>query len=72
MIEFDNLSEQEQTKYLDKATELLLGLHYCSRVWEAWSVGTMTQYDFGNADEDDDIVWETAETLYNFVQQEKG
>jgi hypothetical protein len=69
---FDALNDRQQTVYLDKAAELLQDLHWCERVWEAWWVGTMTEADFIKADEDDNIVWDTAEQLYKFVQEMKN
>ncbi len=32
------------------------GLLCCDRVWEAWSVGTMTEEDFHNASYDDEVI----------------
>jgi hypothetical protein len=66
--DFDDLPEERQTVYLDKAAELLDDLWYCSRAWEAWHVGTMAQHDFYYAAEDDDIVYDTAKTLYDFKE----
>ncbi len=68
MPDFDDLPESEQTVYLDKAVELLGNLWYCDRVWEAWDVGTMTQNDFVVAAEDDDLVHDAAEALYEFKE----
>lgn len=31
-------------------------VYTCSRVWEAWSVGTMSEEDFAPAWEDDDLI----------------
>lgn len=35
----------------DKIAECLHGTYHCNRVWEAWHVGTMSQYDFEPVDE---------------------
>lgn len=35
----------------DIVREHLRGLYYCGRVWEAWSVGTMSEDDFSPAEE---------------------
>lgn len=48
-------------------TEILDDLLYCSRVWEAWEVGTMTQDDFGFAAEDEDIRSDVRSTLINLL-----
>lgn len=66
--DFDDLPEERQTFYHDKAAELLDDLWYCSRVWEAWHVGTMTQHDFHAAAEEDDIVADTARALYELKE----
>lgn len=66
--DFDDLPEAQQTFYHDKAAELLDDLWYCSRVWEAWQVGTMTAGDFRAAAEDDDIISDTARALYELKE----
>lgn len=68
---FEDLSEQQQGYFQDKATDLLSGLLWCQRVWEAWDKGTMTQNDFVCADEDDLVVYTTAVALYDLVQENK-
>ena len=52
----------------DVAVKILNGLYYCGRVWEAWSVGTMHEDDFGNADEDDAIVADASSAIKSFAQ----
>ncbi len=65
---FDDLPEAEQNKYYDKATELLEGLLWCERTWEAWGHGTMTKYDFIDAADDDNIIYDTAVRLHEIAQ----
>ena len=71
-FDFSSLSEQEQEVYFDLARELLADLLWCTRCWSAWSYGTMTQDDFRNAANDDDIVQDTASRLAEFCTQRKG
>ena len=40
----------------DRIRYFLDELYTCGRVWEAWSYGTMTEDDFTNCAEDEDIV----------------
>lgn len=61
---FDDLQESVKQIYIDMAEEILDDKLICTRVWEAWSVGTMTQDDFIEAKKDDDVVYKTAEELY--------
>jgi len=35
--------------------KILTGHYSCSRVWEAWQYGTMTQDDFSPLEEDENI-----------------
>lgn len=45
------------------AAEIPDDIYACSRVWEAWSYGTMRQDDFTPANEDWDMLAETADAL---------
>lgn len=57
-------------KYFDKAHDILerhSDLYCCTRVWEAWSVGTMTEDDFVPANNDTDIVADLAQELFAAV-----
>lgn len=66
MIEFSNQSETIQGKFIKKAESFLTSdLYFCTRVWEAWGVGTMSKGDFEPAEESEDFVFELAELLYN-------
>lgn len=55
----------------DKAREMIadivadnLGDTYCcTRVWEAWSVGTMSQSDFHPAADDEDVTFDMADAI---------
>lgn len=69
---FEDLSEERQGYFQDKATDLLSGLLWCQRVWEAWDKGTMDKHDFVDADEDDLVVYTTAVALYDLVQENKS
>jgi hypothetical protein len=65
LTEFEKLSQNEKNFWITQASELLTGLLVCTRVWEAWSVGTMSEDDFISADEDDDTIESMAVNLYN-------
>ncbi len=68
MIKFEDLPDEERQKYYDLVTDILGDSYYCSRVWEAWWVGTMTHEDFSLMAEDDCYVSEKAKMLYNQIQ----
>ena len=61
---WEELSYRTQEKYRDKARELTQDTLYCTRVWEAWSYGTMTENDFTDTHEDDDFIEDIAEAIY--------
>ena len=63
-VAWTDLDESDKEKYRAKVGELFFDLLWCSRVWEAWSVGTMGQDDFHHVLEDDEFVEEKAEALY--------
>ena len=65
-MKLDNQSETIQEKFIKKAESFLTNdLYFCTRVWDAWNVGTMSEEDFKSAKEDEDFVFELAELLYN-------
>ena len=67
MKTWEDLTEEDRKLYFDKAIEVLQDHYTCTRVWSAWSYGTMTQDDFRLAAEDDNIVSDTAKMLFDFV-----
>jgi hypothetical protein len=70
MIKFEELSDEEKEFYYQKASEFLNGreLLYCNRSWSAWSHGTMSENDFHPVDEDDNVIAELAEHIYDIVK----
>ncbi len=52
---------------MGKATDILAnaldGFYSCGRVWEGWSYGTMTQYDFTPAAEEEEWLEETVKDI---------
>jgi len=67
MKTWEELTGLERTPFEEKAEDILSGHWTCSRVWSAWSRGTMGRDDFHPTAEDDDIVADTASMLYDFV-----
>jgi hypothetical protein len=65
LTEFEGLSSNEKDFWISQASELLTGLLVCTRVWEAWGVGTMSEDDFISADQDYDTIESMAVNLYN-------
>ena len=66
MKTWEELTEEDRKPYFDKAVEVLQDHLTCTRVWSAWSYGTMSQDDFWLAAEDDNIVSDTAKMLIDF------
>lgn len=65
---FSYLSEKQKEIIIDTVAETLGDdVFVCTRVWSAWSHGTMNENDFDLAAEDDDIVHDIAEILYNKI-----
>lgn len=72
MTSFEQLSEKQQQKWIDIATNALNDTLICTRVWEAWGVGTMSKSDFIASTDDPDVVFERAAEIYNSVQAENA
>ena len=63
--EWEDLTDGEKQTFLDAAHSILRPLHYCSRMWVAWDMRTMSEQDFVPANEKQEILEETAWYLYN-------
>ncbi len=50
-----NGREMNRNKFNELLTEAFNGCYFCSRVWSAWSYGTMAQEDFCLFSEDEDF-----------------
>ena len=48
-----NTNAAMREKLIDLIAEHLSGTYHCTRVWEAWNVGTMSQDDFEDVGESD-------------------
>lgn len=70
MKTWEELSEDDRKPYFDKAVEVLQDHLTCTRVWSAWSYGTISQDDFRFAAEDTDIVSDTAKTLFDMFSSD--
>ena len=46
--------------------------YFCTRVWEAWQVNTMTQGDFQPVDEDDATLEDIAEEILKAIKEKQG
>ena len=53
----------ENHRLSDLAKDILQDHYACTRVWEAWSYGTMTQDDFVSCFDDVDIVTDTIASI---------
>ena len=65
--EWEKFPETKKQRFYDMASEVLQDFYSCTRVWEAWSYGTMSRDDFKLANEDDEILEDTARYLYEKV-----
>lgn len=70
MKKFVELSDSEKQFYYDKAVDFFNGkdLLYCTRVWNAWQYNSMSEDDFLNVEDDDDLIHELAEFIYDIVK----
>lgn len=68
MKAFEQLTSAEQQPWIDMAIAALDGTLVCSRVWSAWGYGTMSDADFTDSVDDDDLVLERAAGIYNAVK----
>lgn len=59
---------QREMVIRNRVIDKLEGIYTCMRVWSAWSYGTMTEEDFGNAGEDADVVDGFVEILGRDIQ----
>lgn len=50
------LPDEVREQVRDAVARALTGVYYCSRVWSAWSYGTMSEDDFAPAAEDDNVL----------------
>lgn len=57
------LSDSTKARIKDAIREQLRDALYCTRVWDAWSVGTMSEEDFVCLADIDDYVDDMAETV---------
>lgn len=69
--EFDALPEETKQKFYDVVSNTLDGFLWCNRVWEAWSIGTMSQDDFSPAGDDPDVIHEHAVAMYKLHKELK-
>ena len=51
-----SISEPVKDKLRDVLRNNLRGALFCTRVWDAWSVGTMSEDDFVDVTEIDDFI----------------
>jgi hypothetical protein len=50
------ISEPAKGRLRDALRNNLRGALFCTRVWDAWSVGTMSENDFVDVTEDDNFI----------------
>jgi hypothetical protein len=61
--------EQLENEVHQLVLDLLDGTLVCTRVWEAWGVGTMKQDDFSDAVDDPDFFFERRQMVLDFLEQ---
>ena len=59
--------EKIQDEIRDAALSILNDTYYCTRVWEAWQFGTMSEDDFVALDNYDEKINETIEIITNLI-----
>lgn len=61
---YEEALEMDQKPIRKALLENLVSAYWCYRVWEAWSYGTMTKYDFEEIGEGDDGFEDLVDDLY--------
>jgi hypothetical protein len=61
---WEDAADEDKVPFLEKAAELAGDSMFCTRVWSAWGVGTMSENDFVDAADDDDYVYEIAKAIW--------
>lgn len=56
-----SISDLHKNQVKDAIRDHLHDVYLCSRVWEAWSFGTMTADDFYHAADDEEFISEIAD-----------
>lgn len=73
---YEDAEEQGRFVDIEQVRKILVGYlngeHYCTRVWEAWNYGTMTEDDFEEIDVDEIIEAIKAEAALNKNLQPLG
>lgn len=59
------MSDKARETIADVIAENLGDVYCCTRVWESWQVGTMSQSDFHPAAEDEDVTFDMADAILN-------
>lgn len=72
MTKFDELPEAEQNKYCDFAAAILNDLWVCASTQQSWWYGAPNQKEYLQADEDEELVYETAKMIFDFTESERG
>ena len=62
---YSELSEEQKTEIRSEIQKSLIETYHCTRVWEAWSYGTMSEDDFEPAWLDVGFIDEIAESVFN-------
>ena len=53
------------------ASHLASDTYLCTRTWDAWETGTMTENDFTLASEEDGLLDDIAESVMKIIQSNK-
>lgn len=70
-ISFPELSDDKKEELFELSKIIFGELLYCDRVWSAWGYGTMSADDFSLAADDDALIEEAAEHIFEFIQNKK-
>lgn len=62
---------EEYNRLFDIAKDILQDFYCCTRVWEAWNYGTMTEGDFTLCVGDKDIVFDTIASIRKIEEDAK-
>ena len=71
MKNWDQLTEDQKNEIIDEVASNCQDVYCCTRVWEAWNYGTMKKSNFHSADNDDEFLYDLAESVYNKIYNMK-
>jgi hypothetical protein len=72
-LKFEDQPQDVQQHYKDTAQGFIDNdLYFCTRLWDAWLYGTMSEDDFVQAKHDEDFINDLAELLFTTANNQQN